>query len=115
MDPDGRSSSLADLVSSLVPSMARRQTAGFNVFDVMHHGTHEKQLSNVFAWLLDADGTHGVGHAFQSIFIDEVNHRLEAPLEVVLDGTSRLAVRQEVEHQSPWRRNGHRRSGPGER
>ncbi|SMY13253.1 PD-(D/E)XK nuclease family protein [Brevibacterium jeotgali] len=45
----------------------------FNVFDVMHHGTHEKQLSNVFAWLLDVGGTHGLGDRFLRSFIDEVN------------------------------------------
>ena len=48
------------LVTMLLAALARRTAPSFNVFDVMHHGTHEKQLSNVFAWLLDDGGTHGV-------------------------------------------------------
>ncbi|MBH0110622.1 PD-(D/E)XK nuclease family protein [Salinibacterium sp. NG22] len=43
------------------------------MFDVMHHGTHEKQLSNVFGWLLDAGGSHNLGDLFLGIFIDEIN------------------------------------------
>jgi len=49
-----------DLVTQLLPTLARSLDASFNVFDVMHHGTHEKQVSNVFRWLLDAEGTHGL-------------------------------------------------------
>ncbi|MEI2641428.1 MAG: PD-(D/E)XK nuclease family protein [Candidatus Nanopelagicales bacterium] len=48
----------------------------FNVFDVMHHGTHEKQLSNVFGWLLDTQGTHHLEDRFLRIFIEEVNRDL---------------------------------------
>ena len=67
--------------------------AGFNVFDVMHHGTHEKQISNVFRWLLEAEGTHGLADAFVRIFIDQVNRRRIGiqPLERV-----GYVVRQEV-------------------
>ena len=50
--------------------------ARFNVFDVMHHGTHEKQISNVFGWLLDTEGTHHLGDTFLRIFIEEVNRGL---------------------------------------
>lgn len=32
-----------DLVSRLLPVLGRSLEAGFNVFDVMHHGLHEKQ------------------------------------------------------------------------
>ena len=39
----------------------------------MHHGLHEKQLSNIFRWLLDAEGTHKLGSQFVHIFIDELN------------------------------------------
>lgn len=42
----------------------------------MHHGTHEKQLSNVFGWLLDTQASHGLGNAFLRIFIEEVNRGL---------------------------------------
>ena len=38
----------------------------------MRHGTHEKQLSNIFAWLLDASGSHGLGDAFQTILVRQI-------------------------------------------
>ncbi len=81
------------LVTSLVPILADRSEAEFNVFDVMHHGTHEKQLSNVFAWLLDTDGSHKLGDAFQRIFIDEANRGLGRDL---LISKGEYSVRQEV-------------------
>lgn len=64
---------MADLVTELLPVLSRSFGAPFNVFDVMHHGTHEKQLSNVFGWLLDTHGTHHLEDAFLRIFVDEVN------------------------------------------
>lgn len=64
--PDG-------LVTRLLPVLGRSLDVGFNVFDVMHHGVHEKQISNVFRWLLESEGTHGLGDRFVRIFIDEVN------------------------------------------
>jgi hypothetical protein len=42
----------------------------------MHHGTHEKQISNVFRWLLETEGNHHLGDTFLRIFIDEVNRGL---------------------------------------
>jgi len=65
-----------ELLGILVPMLTDRPKGRFNVFDVMHHGTHEKQLSNVFAWLLDPKGTHALGDAFQRIFVTAVNHEL---------------------------------------
>jgi hypothetical protein len=62
-----------DLVTELLPILGRSLERGFNVFDVMHHGTHEKQISNVFGWLLDVGGTHNLQDRFLKIFIDEVN------------------------------------------
>lgn len=62
-----------DLVTLLLPILSRSLEHDFNIFDVMHHGTHEKQLSNVFAWLLDVGGTHGLGDRFLRIFIEEAN------------------------------------------
>ena len=53
-----------ELVTTLLPILAKRSEREFNVFTVMHHGTHEKQLSNVIAWLLDVDETHKCGDAF---------------------------------------------------
>lgn len=64
---------LDKIVTTLVPSLSRSLGDHFNVFRVMHHGTHEKQFSNVFAWLLDAQATHGLDDRFQQIFIDAVN------------------------------------------
>ena len=59
------------LVTRLLPTLVQRSEAEFNVFDVMHHGTHEKQLSNLFAWLLTADGSHELGDRFVGWFMDE--------------------------------------------
>ena len=58
-----------ELVTALVPSLSRSLAEQFNVFRVMHHGTHEKQLSNVFAWLLDPEGTHELRDAPQRLFL----------------------------------------------
>ena len=56
-----------DLVTQLLPLLGRSLKAGFNVFDVMRHGSHEKQISNVFGWLLDPEATHELGDLFQRI------------------------------------------------
>src|SRR5699024_5615354 len=60
----------------------------------MHHGTHEKQLSNVFAWLLDSSGTHGLGDTFQGLFVDHVNTRLPPASQLPVSGYD---VAQEVD------------------
>ena len=73
---DAAGDHLRRMVTRLVPTLSRSLAEQFNVFRVMHHGTHEKQLSNVFAWLLDAEGTHGLGDAFQRIFVARVNAQL---------------------------------------
>lgn len=67
---------MADLTTALLPTLGRSTDLQFNVFDVMHHGTHEKQLSNVFGWLLDTQGTHHLEDRFLRIFIEEVNRDL---------------------------------------
>ena len=64
--------SLEHVVTRLVPSLSKSLAEQFNVFRVMHHGTHEKQLSNVFAWLLRPEATHGLGPLFQKIFIEQL-------------------------------------------
>ena len=51
------------LVTRLLPVLAKKPQEEFNVFDVMRYGGHERQLSDVFAWLLDAGGTHKLGDA----------------------------------------------------
>lgn len=65
--------SLDQMVTALVPSLSKSLAEQFNLFRVMHHGTHEKQLSNVFAWLLNPEGTHELGDAFQRLFVEHVN------------------------------------------
>lgn len=84
--PDG-------LVTRFVPVLGRSLDVGFNVFDVMHHGLHEKQISNVFRWLLESEGTHGLGERFARIFIDEVNRALPGREPLPHD---QYWVRQEV-------------------
>ena len=79
-------SSLNQMVTALVPSLSRSLAEQFNVFRVMHHGTHEKQLSNVFAWLLRVDGTHELGDAFQRLFVDQVNRSLPAGSQLPSSG-----------------------------
>jgi PD-(D/E)XK nuclease superfamily len=71
-----QSNAYDQMVTELVPSLSRSLAEQFNVFRVMHHGTHEKQLSNVFAWLLRADGTHELGDTFQRLFVEQVNRGL---------------------------------------
>lgn len=62
------------LVDRLLPLLlTSRSEPEFNVFDVMHHGKYENQISNIFKWLLRADETHGLGDRFLRIFIDHVN------------------------------------------
>lgn len=88
------STSLDQLVTALVPPLSRSLAERFNVFRVMHHGTHEKQLSNVFAWLLRVDGTHELGDVFLRIFVDHVNRQLPAERQVPVTG---YQVAQEVD------------------
>ena len=72
---------MADLATRLLPTLRRSPEVQFNVFDVMHHGTHEKQLSNVFRWLLDTRGSHHLGDRFLRIFIDEMNRSRAVPAQ----------------------------------
>lgn len=72
---------MADLATRLLPTLHRSLEVPFNVFDVMHHGTHEKQLSNVFRWLLETQGSHHLEDTFLCIFIDEVNRGLEETVQ----------------------------------
>lgn len=92
-----RARSLDDLVTTLVPSLANSLAERFNVFRVMHHGTHEKQLSNVFTWLLRADGTHQLGATFQRLLVEKVNLQLSPAAHLPLSG---YRIAQEVETSS---------------
>lgn len=86
-------SSVERMVTPLVPLLSHSLEEQFNIFRVMHHGTHEKQLSNVFAWLLGPDETHGLGDFFQRIFVELVNERIGAAPELPKAG---YRVTQEV-------------------
>lgn len=79
-----------DVLTGLLPVLGRSVDLGFNVFDVMHHGVHEKQMSNVFRWLLDDRGSHQFGDLFVRIFVAAVNEKAAQ----IPDGT--FLVRQEV-------------------
>lgn len=89
---------IGELVTRLVPSLSRSLAEQFNVFRVMHHGTHEKQLSNVFAWLLRSDGSHELGDAFQRIFVEMINGSLDDARHLP---TSGYRVLQEVNTAGP--------------
>ena len=82
------------LVTRLLPALAKKPQEEFNVFDVMRYGGHERQLSDVFAWLLDAGGTHKLGDAFLRIFIDEVKRGIPDAELPIAHGA--YGVRQEV-------------------
>lgn len=82
-----------DVLTGLLPVLGRPSDTGFNVFDVMHHGVHEKQMSNVFRWLLDDAGSHNFGAAFVDIFIAAVNERRFPGSEIPI---GQFFARQEV-------------------
>src|SRR3954447_6045775 len=81
-----------DLVARLTPMLAVQREERFNVFDVMRHGAHEKQLSNVFAWLLDNRASHNLRTRFQDIFVAAVNASLQEGDKIA---PATFSVRQE--------------------
>lgn len=89
-----RPNDVNSFVTSLLPSLSRSLEEEFNVFRVMHHGTHEKQISNVFSWLLSPDATHDLGDTVQRIFLEAVNHALPTEGQLPLTG---YTVSQEVD------------------
>ncbi|TLP92238.1 hypothetical protein FEF26_14955 [Nesterenkonia salmonea] len=95
MSADQRS--VNDFVTRLLPGLSRSLAEEFNVFRVMHHGTHEKQLSNVFAWLLRDDATHELGGVFQRIFLSRVNGALSQERKIPATG---YRIFQEVQTES---------------
>lgn len=73
----------ADMVTRLIPTLTQPWREDFNIFNVMHHGTHEKQISNIFTWLLDAGGSHNLGDRFLRTFLNEINRHphVDVPVE----------------------------------
>lgn len=81
-----RPSDMNNFVTALLPSLSQSLAEQFNIFRVMHHGTHEKQLSNVFVWLLDADATHEFGDKVQRAFLSRVNATRSVDSQLPLSG-----------------------------
>lgn len=67
---------MPEALTRLLPSLVAPMSKQFNLFEVLHHGTHEKQLSNLFAWLFDASETHMLQGRFVKHFVAEVNAEL---------------------------------------
>ena len=89
-----------DVITRLLPLLSSSAARAFNVFDVMRHGTHEKQISNVFGWLLDAEGSHNLGRMFQRILVDEVNRGFAHSNGQAPFGEGPYVVHQEVNTSS---------------
>lgn len=85
-----------DLITRLLPVLDRSLDVGFNVFDVMHHGTHEKQLSNIFRWIFEIGGTHNFEALGQQIFVELVNEELSKRGSGDAVPVGPYTVRQEV-------------------
>jgi hypothetical protein len=85
---------VSDFFNRILPTLQVPLSREFNLFDVLHHGTHEKQLSNLFAWLLTAGGSHELGDRFVGWFLDEVDAELAAHGEPPVK-RERFAVEQE--------------------
>ena len=49
----------------------------FNVFDVLRNADYEIRHSNVIAWLLQPDDTHGLNGRFLRWFVDHLNERAD--------------------------------------
>lgn len=81
------------LAAALIPHLVRADEEAFNIFRVLHHGTHEKQLSNLFAWLLNPTGSHGLGDLGVRAFVDIVRTRQQLDLAQPL---GRVQVFQEI-------------------
>lgn len=88
------STDISTIATALLPSLSKSLAEQFNVFRVMHHGTHEKQLSNIFAWLLSTDGTHHLGDRIQQAFVKRVNDRVAQGRQLPITG---YRVMQEVD------------------
>ena len=74
----------------------------FNTFDVLRYADYEIRHSNVLAWLLRPDETHGIGARFLKWFVNHVNRRLAAEEMERLPQTSFEAANVAV-----WRERDH--------
>lgn len=92
-----------ELLGELLRGLGKSKELGFNVFDVMRYGDHEKLLSHVFKWLFDASSSHNLGDQFQRVFIDVISKK---PPEISAKLSSKLpsdqySVRDEVNTALP--------------
>lgn len=83
------------MLTGLLPSLLTESVKRVNVFDVLHHGTHEKQLSNLFAWLLDEHGSHKLGNRFVTHFTAEVNSELRRLGEPPITSDSYIVTQEQ--------------------
>ena len=70
----------------------------FNAFDVLRYADYEIRHSNVLAWLLAPDDTHGLGARFLKWFVDYVDKQL-----VAANAGPLPTVGFEVENVDVWR------------
>ncbi|MCY4121584.1 MAG: PD-(D/E)XK nuclease family protein [Acidobacteria bacterium] len=88
------------------PEFDRYQKAlrarGFNPFDVLQVADMEIRHSNVLAWLLRPDGTHGIGDRFLHALVEHLAGRHDAPALRRLSGfddKGNVEVRREDYHE----------------
>ena len=74
----------------------------FNAFDVLRNADYEIRQSNVLAWLLRSDETHGVGSAFLESFVGHIRERLRDA-----DAEPLLELGLEASNVEVWRERHH--------
>ena len=74
----------------------------FNAFDVLRNADYEIRHSNVLAWLLQPDETHGIGGRFLEWFVNHFNERADkagiGPVVATDFEASNIDVRRELHH-----------------
>ena len=78
------------------------RSRAFNPFDVLEVSELEIRHSNVLAWLLRPDGTHGIGGRFLRALVDHLAHRHHVPPLRTLSGfddKDNVTVRREDYHE----------------
>ena len=97
----------AAFVTELIPALFSKQKKAFNTLAVLRHGTHEKNLSNLFAWMLDPNESHGFGNLFLDIFVKQVNADRSDRLKLAhenISATGQWKVLQERNTALPGKR-----------
>ncbi|MDE0072476.1 MAG: PD-(D/E)XK nuclease family protein [Gammaproteobacteria bacterium] len=69
----------------------------FNAFDVLRYAEYEIRHSNVMAWLLDPNETHGIGRAFLEWFLGQAKLPGRLPRKIVRgEGGQTVRVEREL-------------------